>query len=128
MTTTSLSEPSACTGARATAPAAFPMTPTTLQHRHGGKIVKVHGVAHCACSPEQGRSRDYWYFDCDVLWDDSSTVDRHEVEPYKLACDDPPSNTELASLMTAMTSYLHEHGARYDSGPHEGWYAHRKGT
>ncbi|MCW5631918.1 MAG: hypothetical protein KIT17_01145 [Rubrivivax sp.] len=104
------------------------MSPKTLFHRHGGKIVKVHGIAHCQCKPDQGRSRDYWYFECDVLWDDSGTEDTHEVEPFKLGCDDPPGNAELKALMEAMNAYLLEHGAWYDTGPHEGWYAHRSDT
>ena len=105
----------------------FPYTPKTeLSHKWGGKIVAVHGVAHQACKPRDGRSLDGWWFDCDVLWDDGKTS-RSPVEPFKLCADDPGNNVDLRGLMAAMTDYLAEHGDWCDgSTKHEGWYAHRK--
>jgi hypothetical protein len=105
----------------------FPMNPTTLFHRHGGKIVRIHGISHREDKPKGGYSRDYWFFDADVEWDDSpGKAHRHEVEPFKLACDDPGNNEELKAAMAAMDDYLRTHGTWSDSKPHQGWYANRE--
>lgn len=106
----------------------FPYEPSpTLHHKWGGTIQKVYGIGHREERPKGGRSCDYWFFDCDVLWHDTGKVSRHEVEPFKLAADKPNEHEGLKALRAAMNDYLLEHGEWCKSGSkHEGWYAHRK--
>lgn len=103
----------------------FPFEPKTVDHAHGGKIVKVYGVSHRTNKPSGGYSRDYWFFDCDVLWHDSGKVHRHEVEPFKLCAEEGGANSEIRELNQAMSDYLMEHGEWREAKP-QGWYAHRK--
>jgi hypothetical protein len=104
----------------------FPYSPTTdLQHQMGGRIVKVHGIAHQACKAREGRSLDGWWFDCDVLWQDSGKVSRSPVEPYKMVADEGIKNPDMQVLLDAMTRYLSDNGEWCTLGPHQGWYAHR---
>jgi hypothetical protein len=104
----------------------FPIRPTTLDHRHGGKITEIHGISHREDRPKGGYSRDYWFFVADVEWRDGSKSTRTEVEPIKVCCEDPGNNDELKCAMRAMDEYLREHGEYHDGRPHQGWYAHRK--
>lgn len=104
----------------------FPIRPTTLAHKWGGKITTIHGIRHAEISPKDGHSRDFWFFVGDVEWEDGTVSPRTELEPFKLCCDDPASNLELKTCMDAMAEYLAESGAYYTGRPHAGWYAHRK--
>jgi hypothetical protein len=105
----------------------FPYTPTTnLFHKWGGVIKLVHGITHQQCRARAGRSLDGWWFDCDVEWRDTGKVSRSPVEPFKIVADEGAKNADIAVLSEAMNDYLLEHGEWYDTGPHEGWYAHRK--
>lgn len=106
----------------------FPMTLTSISHRYGGTIAKVHGIRHRECRPAEGRSRDYGFFECDVQWNDGHLGTDVEVEPFKLCCDDPPNNAEMRALNEAMNAYLREHGVWCEAGEHQGWYAHRKAS
>jgi hypothetical protein len=103
----------------------FPYEPKTVDHAHGGKIVKVYGTAHKIDKPSGGYSRDYWFFDCDVLWNDSGKVCRHEVEPFKLCAEDGGKNPEIRALSEAMDAHLRTHGEWREAKP-QGWCAHRK--
>ena len=103
----------------------FPYEPKTVDHCHGGKIVKVYGPAHKIDRPRGGYSRDYWFLDCDVLWVNTGKTCRHEVEPFKLCAEEGHANPEIRELCDAMAAYLQEHGEWRESKP-QGWYAHRK--
>lgn len=108
------------------APLTFPYIPTTeLLHKWGGVITKVHGIVVMLERPRGGRSRDLWWFDCDVRWTDGSPPGRCPVEPFKLAAEQGGENSDIRALCTAMNDYLAAHGKWYESGPHRGWYAHR---
>ncbi len=105
----------------------FPYTPKTeLQHAFGGKIVLVHGMAHQACKPQERRSMDAWWFDCDVMWSDNGKVSRSPVELFKLCADGGAENEDMQVLLDAMARYLTDNGEWCSIGPHQGWYAHRK--
>jgi hypothetical protein len=102
----------------------FPFTPTTdLQHKWGGKIMLVHGIKHQAVTPKDGRSLDGWWFDCDVLWDDTGKVSRGPVESFKLCAEDGGRNPDIRALDAAMMDYL-KANARHcgERTKHEGWY------
>jgi hypothetical protein len=103
----------------------FPIRPTTLDHKFGGKVVAIHGIAHREDKPKDRRSRDYWFFVADVEWQDGGKSERTEVEPFKLCCDEPRTNDELKCVMKAMDEYLSEHGD-WNNPKAEGWFAHRK--
>ena len=103
----------------------FPHTPVGVDHKFGGKIVTVHGVAHKTDTPKGGQSRDYWFFDCDVQWDDSGKISRTEVEPFKLCANGGGANLELQALNAAMDKHLRDNGEWRETAP-RGWYAHRK--
>lgn len=104
----------------------FPIRPTTLDHKHGGKITEIHGISHRENRPKDGYSRDYWFFVADVEWFDGSKSHKTEVEAFKVCCENPPANEELKCVMKALDEYLSEHGEYHDGKPHQGWYAHRK--
>lgn len=104
----------------------FPIRPTTLYHKHGGKITKIRGITHREDKPKDGRSRDYWFFVADVEWRDGGKSEKTEVAPYAVCCEEPSSNDELKCVMKALNEYLLEHGEYCEGKPHEGWYAHRK--
>lgn len=102
----------------------FPIRPTTLDHKFGGKIVEIHGIGHNEQRPKEGYSRDYWFFVADVEWRDGSKSEKTEVEPFKVCCDEPRTNDELKTVMKAMDEYLAERGEWRDAKP-QGWLAHR---
>ena len=77
----------------------FPIRPTTLDHKHGGKITEIHGISHHEQRPKNGYSRDYWFFVADVQWHDGSKSQKTEVEPFKVCCDDPAKNDEVKCVM-----------------------------
>lgn len=106
----------------------FPIRPTMLDHKHGGKITEIHGIAHREEKPKNGQSRDYWFVVADVEWRDGSKSQKTEVEPCAICCDEPNKNDELRCVMNALDEYLREHGEYHSRKPHQGWYAHRKGT
>jgi len=107
----------------------FPFTPTTdLQHKWGGKIVLVHGIKHQVVPPKDGRSLDSWWFDCDVLWDDTpGKTHRSPVEAFKLCAEEGGRNPDIRALDAAMMDYL-KANARYcdDRTKHEGWYFNKR--
>ena len=102
----------------------FPYTPTTdLRHRWGGKITMVHGIKHQAVPPRDGRSLDGWWFDCDVLWQDTGKVSRGPVESLKFCAEDVGLNADIRALDDAMHDYLKTHAHYFDERTrHEGWY------
>lgn len=104
----------------------FPIRPTTLDHKHSGKITEIHGISHREDRPKDGYSRDYWFFVADVEWSDGSKSQKTVVQPFAVCCDEPGENDELKCVMKALDEYLREHGEYFDGKPHQGWYAHRK--
>lgn len=108
----------------------FPMYPKTLKHKCGGAIKVIHGMSHKKEKPSGGRSRDYWFWICDVEWSDGHASERFEVAPYQIVADDSTDNNpEIRDTGKAMNDYLYEHGDfnNYGSGSKKpgGWYAHR---
>ena len=80
-------------------------------------------IKHQAVPPKDGRSLDGWWFDCDVLWDDTGKVSRSPVESFKLCAEDGGRNADIQALDAAMMDYL-KTNARHcdDRTKHEGWY------
>lgn len=103
----------------------FPFSPTTLFHKFGGTITTIHGVGHTTDKPQDGRSRDWWWFDVTVDWKDGKPPSRHEIEAWKLVAEDPPNNPEFKAVWDAMNEHLGTHGQWCRKAPHEGWYANR---
>ena len=108
----------------------LPIELKLTEHRHGGRIVKVHEIRHETAEPQDGCSRDHWYFVCDIEWDDGTASKIAEVAPALLVrsdVDPDASLEEINGLLSLMNEYLRLHGEWFfneDSG-HQGWYAHR---
>ena len=106
----------------------LPYKPTSLEHRHGGKILEIVEIKHQADKPRDGHSTDSWYFIGRVQWDDGSG-DPTKLSPIDMLCicaDSPEGHDEINTLSTLMMDYLNEHGEWCEKGSHKGWYAHRK--
>lgn len=78
-----------------------------LIHKHGGTITQVHGVGH--------RTDDgvpWWFFICDVSWDDGGKSARLEVAPDRLCADQSNADAmvEINAATKALSDYLIEHG------------------
>jgi hypothetical protein len=104
----------------------FPVHLSTIGHHHGGKITCIYGCSHAIDKPQDGHSRDHWFFIADVQWSDGTKSEKTEVPPYALCCDDLGKNPEIDGLMSAMNEYLSANGEWFDTGKHQGWYANRK--
>lgn len=100
----------------------LPTTLTKTFHKHGGRIVSIENIGHAIDKPADGRSRDTWFFVGDVEWDDGTKSQSAEIAPYCLAADD---QSEVHELLALMNDYLAANGEWFDSGKHQGWYAHR---
>ena len=107
----------------------FPVELKATEHRNGGRIVRVYGVAHACDKPADGRSRDWWWFVGDVEWSDGTKSAKTEIPPYALCCDSPDGHDEVCKLSEAMSEYLNERGEWCDrDSKHEGWYATERPT
>ena len=106
----------------------FPFEPKAVEHKHGGKIVRITGIGHGTEKPRDGMSRDYWHFYGDVRFADAGKVSAGlEIAPWALCQDSEEGRAEIVLLMAAMNEYLAEHGQWCDSkSKHEGWYANER--
>ena len=105
----------------------LPYKPKSVFHRMGGKVVEITSIGHRTEKPEDGRSRDYWFFTGSVLWDDAEAQRDHTmIEMGSVCADTPEGHAEINGLADLMMEYLNTHGVWCDKGPHEGWYAHRE--
>ena len=99
----------------------FPFTPTTLTHRHGGRITRITGIGHTCGKPQcDGRSTDYWFYIGDVEWPEGPVSRNTEIPPWAVCCDSKDMEAECIPLNAAMADYLREHGT-FDNGA--GWRA-----
>ncbi|MEO6588959.1 MAG: hypothetical protein ABIP06_06495 [Pyrinomonadaceae bacterium] len=109
----------------------FPYIPKRIFVR-GGKLVEITGISHTLDRPQDGYSRDYWYYLGRTQWSDNGKTDekpRH-VYPYDLCYDEDAeveSKAEINALSKAMMDYLRKHGTWCDGkSKHEGWYATKR--
>ncbi len=103
----------------------FPFKPQHTFHKHGGKIILITGIGHEVERPQDGYSKDYWFYTGRMKWDDTGRVDvsDHRIYAHDLCADDKAGHDEINMISEAMMAYLNEHGEWYDSKPHQGWYA-----
>ncbi len=90
------------------------MKPKHLFHKMGGRIVEIHGVGHRTLEKVP-----YWFFLCDVKWDDTGkTREGIEVLPDRLCADQsiPEATAELDEAMKALNEHLRTHGKWLDKG------------
>jgi len=94
-------------------------------HKYGGRIIRITRIGHTCDKPEDGRSRDYWYFIGDVNWSDGTMSDNIEIPPYALCYEDEQHRDEVLALSELMSDYLLKHGDWYrdEKCKHQGWYA-----
>lgn len=95
-------------------------------HKHGGRIVRITAIGHEANKPQDGYSRDGWWFVGDVDWFDGTKSDGIEIAPWA-ACYDEGNRTEVDALGDLLMEYLLANGDWY--GPksgHQGWYANER--
>lgn len=92
-------------------------------HKHGGRIIRITSIAHEVNKPNDGLSRDTWWFVGDVDWDDGTRSDGLEIAPWAVCCYDD-DRSEVLALSELMANYLAERGEWCDrESKHEGWYA-----
>lgn len=105
----------------------FPFAPQHLQHKHGGRITRLEKIAHECYPPEDGRSRDTWFFIGDVQWRDGGSSKGLEIAPWALCADmdNADAQAEINGVLAALSDYLRQHGKwSHDSKTRSGWYAH----
>jgi hypothetical protein len=104
----------------------FPYTPKRLFHKWGGEILCIHRVEHDIDKPDGGRSRDYWYYVCDVQWSDGSGRSvQCEVSPQLICYADDAGFEEVRALGDELLKYLSANGD-WDVGGLKGWSAARR--
>ena len=107
----------------------FPYTPKAVFNKMGGRIMEITGVGHKTDKPQDGYSRDYWFYIGRVKWDDTGkTGAEGHIEPGAMCADTQEGFDEINTLSEALMAYLRERGEWFRAGKskHEGWYAHRK--
>ncbi len=107
----------------------LPYKPKAVLHTHGAKVVEVTGMGHKTDKPQDGYSRDYWFFIGRLQWDDTGKIGAEgHIEMGWLCADTEEGRSEINELCGLMNEYLREHGewCRDGKSKHEGWYAHRK--
>jgi len=98
-----------------------------VRHKHGGRIVSIEKMAHSIDPPEDGYSRDTWFFLGTVEWDDDGGKSESlEIHPIML-CHDGEHRKEVDELCEMISHYLVEHGTwnHERDGTPKGWNANR---
>lgn len=103
----------------------LPYKPSNVLHNHGGTIVEITGIEHKTDRPQQGYSRDYWFYVGRVRWDDNGQESAGHIDPGNMCSDTQDGFKEIVALNELMMAYLNANGEWRESGP-QGWYAHRK--
>jgi len=99
--------------------------PTAVFNRMGGQIIEITGIGHKTDWPQQGYSRDYWFYIGTVKWDDTGKTSTGHIEPAALCADSQAGHDEINEISKKMNDYLAAHGTWNETAP-RGWYAHRK--
>lgn len=86
-----------------------------LQHRHGGKIVALHAVAHTTFKGVAS-----WHFVGDVDWSDDGSSRGVEIAPWAVCYDqaNPVAKAEGDGVHQRMTDYLSKAGQWHDQKFH----------
>lgn len=92
-------------------------------HKSGGRITSVERIGHTCDRPENGRSRDSWYFVGNVEWRDGTKSKGIEIPPYSVCYHDEAGKPEIDDLMAFLNDYLLINGEWSCEGKHAGWYA-----
>lgn len=108
-------------------PPIFGQALSTVEHKAGGKVLRITGIGHETARPQDGRSQDVWFYLGDVKWFDGSRSLALEISPNHL-CNPGP---ELDALGEALSDYLlafgewRDRAARDQSTPQSGKRAGR---
>ncbi len=104
----------------------FPIELKSTSHHSGGQILRITAISHDTYSPDEGRSRDEWFFIGDVKWNRTGVVTEGlRISPISLMYDEDRS--EIDALLAALNEYLAANG-RW-CGPktkHQGWFAKKR--
>jgi hypothetical protein len=101
----------------------LPVDLSNTFHKFGGKITRIESIHHEKNKPEDGFSRDHWWFVGDVDWTEGDKTEGYEIAPYHLCHGEVRG--EVDALLELLSNYLCEHGTwNYDGDP-RGWTAHR---
>ncbi len=105
----------------------FPVNLKYTYHKHGGNITRITSIGHGEDKPQDGRSRDYWFFVGEVKWNDGTKSKGIEIAPWAVCYHDEEKKNEVLELMAELNDYLAKHGKWYrgSKSGHEGWYATR---
>lgn len=78
-----------------------------LLHKHGGRITAITGYGHRTIEKVP-----YWFFLCDVTWDDGTSRKEVEVLPDRICygSDNPEGKAECDKAMGALSEHLRKHG------------------
>ncbi len=78
-----------------------------LEHKHGGRIVKVDAVEHAT-----DRGVAYWFYRGDVEWRDGGKSVGTEIPPWAICYDHsiPEAHAEYDTCSAALNGHLLEHG------------------
>src|SRR3990167_1158333 len=84
-----------------------------LLHKNGGRVTTVRSVGHRTWEKVQ-----YWFYLCDVTWDDGSKSSGIEVMPDRLCADqsNPEAMAEINKVSEKLNEHLHEHGTWLKKG------------
>ena len=105
----------------------FPYAPAHVHHKAGGKITLITGISHTCDKPEDGRSRDYWYFTGNIEWRDGGKSKNAQIPPYSVCYSDDAGKPAVDMLMDALNEYLLANGEWFHGkGKHEGWCANNR--
>jgi hypothetical protein len=93
-------------------------------HKHRGRITRIDSIHHSVDPPENGYSRDTWFFLGDVEWSDGGKSELIQIHP-SLLCYDKDHREEVFELSEMMAKYLAENGTWDHEKRPRGWNANR---
>lgn len=102
----------------------FPIQPTKITHKFGGRITRITGIAHTLGRGNSKRSEDSWHFIGNVEWDDGGKSVDTEIAPWAICTIGDAGRDEAQPIFDALSDYLNANG-EWDN---YGWRAHRGTT
>jgi hypothetical protein len=78
-----------------------------LIHKNGGTITAITGIGHRTVE-----NVPYWFYQCDVTWDDGTKSSGVEVLPDRICADQSNAKAmvEINKASDALTKHLRENG------------------
>ena len=91
----------------------LPFDPQHILHKHGGRITRIVSIGHETDRPQDGYSRDFWFYNGCVTWGDGSgnPAKVGHIYPYDLCADGDEGLAEINAISELMMQYLADHGS-----------------